>query len=416
MQNQMVANISKMYFDYIDNTIGSYRPLNILENAIADYIETYNPSVLKEELSVEDYINKEAHIQNVYASLLQTQPFSVRKDILNAVTTYLRQFDVVIEKTSDQVIEPGVGNNNIKSIAEYEKSQDEIGGLKSFSEYMRKLIATTTYRSTDMFGRTTLQTVHFQTGYEGLMKATSDAFTEVDVLKSLVNFSNDNQQTYAIVQRVLDKIGLTREDVMQEGFTIPKQITNPLFYQEFINHFKNQTRVDYSYDQLDEETGALQVISANKKDDANQTMEKCNNAFAAIYPELKINASLRSDAIAALNLIRTQMGKKSISDKVLEEKISTNAGSIQSEIFRTTGINFTPGFLRYAIVSNIQSPTATQRRFLRQHSRLEAVTTKDIDAIISGLNKNEQSILFLAEKVILLSLALNVILSLFINI
>mgnify|MGYP003644153475 CR=1 FL=1 len=387
MQNQMVANITKLYFDYIDNIVGPYNSLSVLENSIANYIETYNPAVLKEQLSVEDYIKKEAQIEDVYGSLLQTKPFSTRKDILNAVSTYLRQFDVIIEKTSDQVIEPGVGNNNLKSIAEYEKSQDEIGGLKSFSEYMRKLIATTTYMSKDMFGRNALQTVHFQTGYEGLMKATSDAFTEVDVLKSLVRFSNDTQQTYAIVQRVLDKIGLTREDVMQDGFVIPTQITNPLFYQDFINHFKNQTRIDYSYDQLDDETGALNIMSATKKDDANQTMEKWNNAFAARYPELKNDPSFRADAVAALNVLRKQMTKKSITDKALEKQVSTIEGSVQSEIFRTTGINFTPGFLRYAILSNIQSPNKTQRSFLRQNNRVETVTTKDIDAIISGINK-----------------------------
>ena len=401
MQNQLVANIARIYNDYIENITGPYNPLNILENAVADYIETYNPTVLQEELSPEDYINQEKQIKDVYASLLQTRPFSVRGDIINAVSTYLRGMDVIIEKTSDQVIEPGVGTNNIKSIAEYEKSQDEIGGLKSFSQYMRNLIATTTYSSKDMFGRSVVQTVHFQTGYEGLMKATSDAFTEVDVLESLVRFSNDSEQTFAIVERVLDKIGLTRQDIMQDGFTIPKQIQNPLFYQDFINHFKNQTRVDYSYDQLDQETGALQIMSATKKDDANQTMERWNNAFAARYPELKNNAQFRSEAVGALKDLTKLMGRKSITDKKLEEKISTAAGSVQSEIFRTTGINFTPGFLRYAILSNIQSPNTNQRKFLRQFGRLETVTATDINAIIAGLNKtdaNNQSIPVLFTK------------------
>ena len=117
-------------------------------------------------------------------------------------------------------------------------------------------------------------------------------------------FGQSNEATGAVVDRILNEIGLGGLESTQltAGEYKLNEISNPLFFQSIIKGF-TQFRVDYIFAENDPSKGITNLYAANHKDDANSQTDVWSNAYGDVFEKLSKDKNYRNKVLNILNLV-----------------------------------------------------------------------------------------------------------------
>jgi hypothetical protein len=396
IQKTLVSTISAFYINKVRNVKGQYNPDTLLDEAITDYVELYNPDDIffkeMEEKNSERYDDIIDDLEERYDTLTDEENV---KDIKAAVSEYLDFFDINISDKLEELNDPEFDiASNVRTTDQYDKASDQIGGWKSLSSAIRKFIATTTIVKEDEFGRVVHEPVDFVEAYNGLLKSVKNTKNAVSILQKMALFASRNEQTRAVVTSLFNEMGIseTLEDVAKSTWSLPEVngkpvVSNANFYQGVIKGF-TQFRLDYLFAQIDSENNIVNIFPANTKDDANSQMDKWNNAYAFLYEMLVNNTKndqgipMHTYAKASWNDLFKWLKRDNIRNKDLERK----SIEISANIKDSTGIDLNPGYIKYLIIDNITGTLTDEQAVYRNSFKLnEKVEREDIDEIIRAL-------------------------------
>mgnify|MGYP003132138973 CR=1 FL=1 len=379
-QRAMVGTIGAMYLNKIqnlgndENFTGEYNPESLLKNTVDEYIEKYyfDNDIFTER---EDYLDIEEELTEFYEGLENSV-----KDIRNAVRTYLTLFDIQIEDQIEELEQEDFSAEGIvKAADQWDTDVNQMGGFKSLSSEIRKFIATTTVRKTDRFGIEYDQPVDYVDAYNGLLKSLKNTKDPKSMIAKMEMFGQSNESTAAVVDRIYDEIGigtLSSNDLISGNYNI-KEISNPLFFQSIIKGF-TQFRVDYIFAENDPVKGITNLYAANHKDDAHTQTDSWSQLYGTVFEELSKNKNQRNK----VNLFLDGFGKVLNSIEFSNEKeLNNKSVNLANKLEEYLGINLSPEYIKYSIISNLETLTPQQAGIKNAFAESEPITTEDIQEI-----------------------------------
>ena len=333
----------------------------ILEKAIYDFIEIYNPD-RDFYASQEDWYDDNAERIELYYNALLSQTEQIKEAILDRLADFSYQLD---EKTIER--EEAEAEYGDVTSEQWERQINEIGGYGSAPRLVRKLIAGTTIAETDMFGNKfvdeenkepILISVDYNMVYESLLKVAAGETNTRKMLEKMWVYADGNVQTKAVIDEMFKQMGIL--EFARSGNLFDPTVPMPeiksttgyeaSLFQMFTNTFKN-FRQDYMIVHRDKSTGVVHLYSATKSDDAHHSLIQMADSFNTKYSKLKIEGSEEKDlALDALDALAQYMGYTSIPEKV---NLLEDAKTITSDLYETTGIKISANYLLYSLYQKL---------------------------------------------------------------
>ena len=389
-QNAMIGTIGAMYLNNTralgqsEDFNGEYNPDKLLRDTLDEYIERYNPD-REDDFYAErdDFLDIEEELTEFYEALKgnDNEPGAF-EDVFKAVKEYLTLFDVQVENQIEELEqEDFTAEGIVKAAEEWDSQANQIGGFKSLSAEIRKFIATTTVRKTDRFGVEYDEPVNYVDAYNGLLKSLKNTNNPKDMIAKMEIFGQSNENTAAVVDRIYDEIGigtLSSSDLLSGNYNI-NEVSNPLFFQSIIKGF-TQFRLDYIFAENDPLKGITNLYAANHKDDANSQTDVWSNTYALLFPEISKNKRKRTEIEVFLNGFQKSLNQGEDSS-MTDKDLLTRANTLSVRLQDLLGINLSPGYIQYSIISNLDNLTAEQRAIKIAYSEAEPVEAKDIEEI-----------------------------------
>ena len=361
MTRVIVSNITAMILSRMDGINGptNVRKKNtqIFAETIADFIKLYDPYADYNDTVYDIYGLMKVH------SALTKYYDDVVEAVLQNIALFTDQTD--IENYDMEAFENDYG---LRNTSDWDKDQSMIGGFSSLAIALRRYIATTTFKKGDVFGHeeltpgeTLISPVDFNAAYNGLLKAVKNTTDPIKILQKMYFFSQGNEQTAAVVNRIFNDIGVTNEDVVNGVF--PQTLKNPTFFVQILKGFTN-FRIDYVLIHRNPQTQEVLSYSVANRDNVKNQINGWSQEYDKRFQIMKTNKEALADAVYAINKLKGAVNplakRKTVTDTALEKQ------AIESSklLFDTLGIKLSVPYLMYSFASNIQTPTILQKTLL----------------------------------------------------
>ncbi len=393
-QNAMIGTIGAMYLNAVKNLsdseefTGEYNPKELLASTIDEFIERYNPDREDSFYSDrDDFLDIEEELTEYYEGL-----DNAFDDVSNAVSTYLTLFDVQVEDQLEELEqEDFTAEGVVKAADEWDSQANQIGGFKSLSSEIRKFIATTTIRTEDRFGVEYDEPVNYVDAYNGLLKSLKNTNDPKNMIAKMEMFGQSNEATGAVVDRILDEIGLggLSSNQLTAGEYNLNEISNPLFFQSIIKGF-TQFRVDYIFAENDPSKGITNLYAANHKDDANSQTDVWSNAYGDVFEKLSKDKNYRNKVGTFLGGFMKSLDQGENSS-MTDEALNTRSAYLSNYLQDYIGIKLSPEYIKFSIISNLENLTPLQARSKQMFVEAEPIIAEDIQEFIYSISAHNFS-------------------------
>jgi hypothetical protein len=399
-QHTIVSGITNLYLKRKRNHKEAFNKNEELEKAVFLAIEMYNPNRdFYMEKSEEWQVDTLPHVRNMYDSMLDQV-----EDIKDMVNERLADIAEKINLEEEDIAE--LEADGVRSINEWGKSSDEIGGFSSMlSPDLRTYIGLTTLNEADTYGNRYFddaETEPLNIGvdahrvYNGILKAVANEVNEIEIIKKAWLYSRKNPHSKAFIDNFFKDIGLfdkAMDDagktavLFDDNYTLP-EIKDSELYQQFINGFMN-FRVDNIFWQKDS-SGVVNLYSATTKDDAHHTLSEWASSFNKKYNLVKVlDSEEHANAKLTLNSL-TQLMAISKIDK--QTNLSERSSSVAEDLRVDLGMDISPLYLEYSVLTNILDQsnfTPEQKMLVDTFSMYDAIEEVDIEELVKSINRGE---------------------------
>ena len=277
----------------------------------------------------------------------KTYPEDIKKEVLalvNIIADMPANKELRIEDTEDTL--------GLRSVSEFDKEASMIGGFNSLSFKLRSYIATTTMAETDYFGNKTLVNgqelivpVKFNEVYNGLLKAVKNTESHVDMLKRAYSFSRLNPQMKAVVDRLLNDVGVTPEELSSDAPLA--NIKDGALLQSILKGFQN-SRLDYIFVERDSSGGIL-IYKATDRDNVNSQLDQWSQAY---INRRKLYTSDENRKIRLVDLVKS-IQEDMDSDTGSFVDMQAKANNYTQRLFDLTGLRISPLYMLYTLGQTI---------------------------------------------------------------
>ncbi|TXG86645.1 MAG: hypothetical protein E6R13_00265 [Spirochaetes bacterium] len=315
------------------------------------------------------------------------------------------------QEENDEMIDQ-VGDR-LGTTDQFDKDASMVGGFSSLPDFIRKYIGTTVLNESDLFGNEYLidptlddkgnpiegtgeklmMTVDFAQAYNGLLKAVKNVNDPADILKQLYIFSSKNVQTKAVVDRLFNDLGITWEELQEQG--IPESgIKNPLLFQAFVKGFEN-FKVDYLFIHRDTSDGVITYTAANR-DDAHSQVDRWGQAYVSKMKDLKAKPEIinmltndkdgtLTDLYAFLSSDVKESNTKGFAKKevlsVSDNKMISIAKKTSEQLEEYVGIKLSPQFIEFSIAKNLAKPSPYQKALINANKDEKVLDKDDVNQL-----------------------------------
>ncbi len=396
----MLGNAKSGPTRYLDSTVAK----QLIADMAANYIDRYQKQPAP--IDVNDLLDKVvSDFQSLYsttnpanASLTDKQKltlidldiaFNTYSDsIKESVKDYLGLFKLQVQDTQDNA-DQKFDDEGDRTVDQWDKSQELIGGIRSLPLFIRRYIATTTLSEKDIFGRASVingasysTTVEAGKAYSGLVKSAKNTSDNLEMLRNMVQFAQSNPHTKAVMDRFLNDVGLSTEAVMQEDFSL-SSVKNPILFQKFVAAFQNYV-VDNRIIQRDSKTGKVRIFSAGNRDDARNQVNIWANGFNERRTKMDNDPSFKQDALRAIGTILPYLKS---SKTITDETLNSFAVDVSDKLITYAGISLNPEYIKFSILQNIAAPTKNQQAIIDNNVGAPALSSEDIQELVTEIDK-----------------------------
>ena len=367
-------------------------------------IQMYNPANPQYDQFNED-VDKIFELEDIYNGL--NKPDNKRA-LANGVRDYINIVEEVDNMLDDQLDDA----QNEEKDAPYQANEkrNQMGGFRNLNEMIRMFILTTTVDvQDDRFGNTFInpdaaeadriplqESVNYIEVFNGLLKALSGTDNPATSLTKMHLFSESNRETKAVVDRFFTEFFGNEgpklvSDFVEGKIEMPKVlgVSGAEFFQKTMNAF-HQFRVDYIVGLKDKATGNTSLIAANKSDDTHWQLQRWSNAFD--------NKDLRKGSTSYNAIIRglKDLENLMVSGETLSDsELKAEGISVAEALERHLGIDLSPKFIEYSLLSTMKSKTARQNSIVnlfeeRPITISDENQNSDLREIIRALERGEQ--------------------------
>ena len=372
----MIRSIAAMFLNRTSAIEGAYNPQAVLNELMDDFAWLYSPdnptNQNKDELQKKRLSEIELAFDNYSQEILEE---TVK--LLNIISDQ----DVDQEFTVDEFQD----DTGLRTTSQYDKDASLIGGFRSLSSKLRAYIATTTVASTDYFGNEELVdgeklivAVNFVDAYNGLLKSVKSIEDPLKILQSMYFFGQDNPQAGAVVNRILQDVGISEEELLS-GASLPVELKNAPLLQSILKGFEN-FRVDYIFNERDSQ-GNIRIYSASERDDINSQLDRWSQAFISKRKQLVSNPKRKR---ATKNLLEDISSDLQVSEKAITNVRMENDSKKYSELlFDLVGIKLSPMYLQFSMVANRPSNklTVKQKALVNLYAQETPLSVDDVNQL-----------------------------------
>jgi len=396
--NEIVSGISNLYVSRLDKGSGPLDGKLILDDAIADWIEMYNPD---RDFYVDQGVWYDENVDEltlVYESLLEQI-----EDVRDLVTRRVSEFSGI------QIEDVDYTEQDQKSVGDFDKSADEFGGYSSLPKRIRFLISQTTIEETDRYGNKYVNeetkepiviNVNPEYIYNGLLKVLANTPNDLKMFQKAWLFSRNNAHTKAVVTKLFKDIGILKGfengDMLKPEAEIPSTVADSSLYLSFIKGFRKY-RVDNIFAHTDTDTGITHLYAANKKDDAHATIQQWAEDFNRRYSKLKLENSEEKELVKDVLTDLTNLLKRTSIPETynLLEKVDTIAETLSS----VAGMNIHPNYILYTVYDGLTTLTEEQQILYDAYSFVDPIEVEALSHIRQSLESGEN--LYLDNQTVL---------------
>jgi len=367
----MIRSIAAMYLQAERQvTEPGVKRSEIFDGVIDDFYNLYDPENVinldKTDAQREVLENIILALDN-YLEVIKPQVYSV----LNVIDSQITE-----EEYNTEYFEDSVG---LRSIDQWDTDASLIGGLESTPRHIRAYLATTTKEETDFFGNRELKAgvpliipVEFNKVYNGLLKAVKNIEDPKKMLRTMYFFGQDNLETGAVVSRLLNDLGVSKEALLSNS-PLPLELKNPSLFQAFTKAFEN-FRVEYIFSQRDS-AGNVIMYSAAERDDINSQVDVWSQAWNDAEKKIKVDSSRKETVEKTLgafgNLLLPSSTQKT------DKEISELSQKYSEKIFELTGIRLSKQYIAFSLTAN-RPQTEEQEALQSVHSNETPITEEAI--------------------------------------
>jgi len=366
----LIRSIAAMYLSRSSALTEAYNPAAVLQDVMDDFAWLYSPSNPNNE-------NK-SDIQKTRLSEIELSFDSYSQEIVEETVKLL---NLIGDQVNDQeyTVEEFEDATGLRTTSEYNKDASLIGGFNSMSSKLRTYIATTTITATDYFGNTELVEgekliigVDFQEAYNGLLKAVKNIQDPKGILQSMYFFGQDNPQAGAVVNRVLQDVGISEEELLSDASL--SNLKDPGLLISLIKGLEN-SRVDYLFNERDE-AGNIRIYSASQRDDINSQLDRWNQAWISKRKLLRSDKRRKEQVRTLLEELesRLQTSKKTMTN----QSLSNISKDYSERVFDLIGIKLSPLYLQFSMLQGRPLSTQKQKALVRLYAQEEALSPDDI--------------------------------------
>jgi len=214
--------------------------------------------------------------------------------------------------------------------------------------------------------------VEFNKVYNGLLKAVKNIEDPKKMLRTMYFFGQDNLETGAVVSRLLNDLGVSKEALLSNS-PLPLELKNPSLFQAFTKAFEN-FRVEYIFSQRDS-AGNVIMYSAAERDDINSQVDVWSQAWNDAEKKIKVDSSRKETVEKTLgafgNLLLPSSTQKT------DKEISELSQKYSEKIFELTGIRLSKQYIAFSLTAN-RPQTEEQEALQSVHSNETPITEEAI--------------------------------------
>ena len=380
---QLIADMSGYYIRKFSEAVAPIDKNQILDEVIEDFVKIYDP-ISDNNDNLEEY-----QLLALFDINKALRTFS--SEVKDGITEYL---NLVTVKVADRLeeLEENFDEQGDRTVQDWDKSQELIGGYGSLSEYVRKYIATTTMSATDIFGREMTMpdgrsyatTVDAFTAYSGMVKAARNTSDQFEMLRKMVKYSKYNPQTAAVINRFLNDVGISEEELMSSDQ--PVKITGDgNLFQRFMAAFENYT-VDYKIVDNLKADGRVKVYSALNANNASLQLSRWGNNYVILKKQFRLDPQFKQDAIDDLNEITEFFNPV---ETITDELLSKRALQISIALSEKVGVMVNPLYVEFSLLQNVNSKTKEQAKFLNDNADAKPMTSIDVGQMANTIEQDK---------------------------
>jgi len=378
----MISSIAAMYLDKTSRIKEpTYSPAVVMDELMDDFAWMYNPSnsINLDKSDIE--IQKLEEIEQAFDIYDEEIKIQVAA-LLNILGDQINESEYTLDELED--------STGLRSTSQYDIDASLIGGHTSLSSALKIYIATTTLSETDYFGNkelkegeTLITAVNFVEAYNGLLKSVKNITDPKLILQSMYFFGQENAQAGAVVNRLLQDVGVSVQELLSNSAL--SNISNPNLLQKILKGFEN-FRVDYIFNERDE-AGNIRIYSAAERDDINSQLDRWNQAWINRSKLIKGNKTRKETTRTMLAEFETYLGISK--QKLTNANLSDIATDFSKKLFDLVGIRLSPLYLQYSILQGRPKSTVKQKALVDLYAEETPLMAADINIMDLLIQDNE---------------------------
>ena len=377
----LVRSISAMYLNRTMNVTGPYNAKAVMDTLIEDFAWLYDPA---------NSINADkTQKQKLRLNEIQ-QAFDVYEEEIKGEVIKLLNIINAQSESDEFTAEYFEDDTGLRNTSQYDMDQSLIGGFKSLSTKLRTYIATTTLEEQDYFGNTELKegeplivAVNVADAYNGLLKAVKGLENPKEMLQSMYFFGEHNSQAGAVVNRILQDVGISEQELLSNA-SLPSRLKNAPLFQSLIKGFEN-FRVEYLFNERDSQ-GNIRIYSAAERDDINSQLDRWYQAFITKRKQLVENPTRKRQTQTLLQKLSEDIKTEK---KITNVSLSNKAVSYSEQLFDLVGIKISPLYIEFSIAYNKSNKTQKQDALVSTNVEETPMQFEDIQQLDLLIQQNQ---------------------------
>ena len=377
----MISSIAAMYLDRTSKIKEpTYSPAEVMDELMDDFAWMYNPgnsiNLDKSDIQMQKLVELEQAF-DIYDEEIKIQVAAQ----LNILGDQVNESEYTLDELED--------STGLRSTSEYDIDASLIGGHTSLSSALKIYIATTTLSETDYFGNkvlkegeTLITAVNFVEAYNGLLKSVKNITDPKLILQSMYFFGQENAQAGAVVDRLLQDVGISVKELLSNSAL--GSLSNPNLLQKILKGFEN-FRVDYIFNERDE-AGNIRIYSAAERDDINSQLDRWNQAWINRSKLIKGNKTRKDTTRTMLAEFETYLGISK--QKLTNTNLSNVANDFSQKLFDLVGIRLSPLYLQYSILQGRPKNTVKQKALVDLYAEETPLMAADINIMDLLIQEN----------------------------
>ena len=426
-EQSMKLNIAAMLLNRLDSfEDGEIPPIAALLNrTVDDYINLSNPKL--------PVFKRRADYRKGFRRMMKERHENLQQhkdDIIEAVSNYLALYDIKVDFAELDADIGDIEEFTAGGVKAWEQKANQQGGVRKLAQALRLFIGTTTVeaRSEDFFGvqfvpklvngkwvdsnEKLMMGVDAVTVYNGMLKAVSGTLSQMEMIQKLIRFAETNTETSAVVDRFMERIGVSIEDyprILEYPKTAPvsliggqEGLKDPMFANLVIKQLQ-QFSSDYllvERNLSEDGSGVVSIYAANHSDDVADQINKWRKAYFNLKYNVWEGSPKQASSKSAWGFVKFKDAidkKKSLADHELLEL----SKKISKELKGRLGISLNAGYVRYSLIhqmaKNGVAITPEQQNILNDNSDAIAMTADDAYRI-TGLLQSNRDILSRSKR------------------